>query len=236
LVIEVGDGVADDQRERSTGMIDRELRGHHAAEARAADDRSFDAESVEERGEIVRKIRRRPWPGRARRAPRPAPVVREEPVALREHRGLPEQPRRVVMRLEHHRRALAEGLVVQLDTSSLHAWHEGIMSGRRGAARGAQRRRGASMPVELQILFNVIGTITGVLFFVYATVQFRAWLATRKQETALTLMRTVTPPDLYSRNARRIFELPDDAPMDQVHALGPELEQAVLPACINYEH
>jgi len=92
------------------------------------------------------------------------------------------------------------------------------------------------MPVELQILFNVIGTITGVLFFVYATVQFRAWLATRKQETALTLMRTVTPPDLYSRNARRIFELPDDAPMDQVHALGPELEQAILQACINYEN
>src|SRR5439155_3866830 len=79
-------------------------------------------------------------------------------------------------------------------------------------------------------------TITGVLFFVYATVQFRAWLATRKQETALTLMRTVTPPDLYSRNARRIFELPDDAPMDQVHALGPELEQAILQACINYEN
>lgn len=92
------------------------------------------------------------------------------------------------------------------------------------------------MPVELQILFNVIGTITGVLFFVYATVQFRAWLATRKQETALTLMRTVTPPDLFSRNARRIFELPDDAPMDQVHALGPELEQAILQACINYEN
>src|SRR2546430_12012331 len=92
------------------------------------------------------------------------------------------------------------------------------------------------MPVELQILFNVIGTITGVLFFVYATVQFRAWLAARKQETALTLMRTVTPPDLYSRNARRIFELPDDAPMDQVHALGPELEQAILQACINYEN
>jgi len=92
------------------------------------------------------------------------------------------------------------------------------------------------MPVELQILFNVIGTTTGVLFFLYATVQFRAWLATRKQETALTLMRTVTPPDLYSRNARRIFELPDDAPLDQVHDLGPELEQAVLQACINYEN
>jgi hypothetical protein len=92
------------------------------------------------------------------------------------------------------------------------------------------------MPVELQILFNVIGTITGVAFFIYATVQFRAWLATRKQETALTLMRTVTPPDLFSRNARTIFELPDDAPMDRIHELGPELEQAVLQTCINYEN
>ncbi len=92
------------------------------------------------------------------------------------------------------------------------------------------------MPVELQILFNVIGTTTGVGFFIFAAVQFRAWLASRKQETALTLMRTVTPPDLFSRNARRIFELPDNAPMDQIHGLGPELEQAVLQTCINYEN
>lgn len=92
------------------------------------------------------------------------------------------------------------------------------------------------MPVELQILFNVIGTTTGVGFFLFAAVQFRAWLKTRKQETALTLMRTVTPPELFSRNARKIFELPDDAPMNEIHALGPELEQAVLQACINYEN
>ncbi|HKC82480.1 MAG TPA: hypothetical protein VKD46_00625, partial [bacterium] len=92
------------------------------------------------------------------------------------------------------------------------------------------------MPVELQILFNIIGTTTSVLFFVYATIQFRAWVSSRRQETALTLMRTVTPPDLFSRNARRIFELPDDAPMDAIHALGAELEQAVLQACINYEN
>ena len=92
------------------------------------------------------------------------------------------------------------------------------------------------MPVELQILFNVIGTTTGLGFFIFAAVQFRAWLATRKQETALTLMRTVTPPEIFSRNARKIFELPDDAPMDTIHALGAELEQAVLQTCINYEN
>jgi hypothetical protein len=92
------------------------------------------------------------------------------------------------------------------------------------------------VPVELQIAFSAIGTVTGVLFCVYASVQFRAWLVTRKQETALTLMRTVTPPELFSRNARRVFELPDDATLEQVHALGPELEQAVIQTCINYEN
>jgi len=92
------------------------------------------------------------------------------------------------------------------------------------------------MPVELQILFNVIGTTTVIIGFVYATVQFRAFLRSRQQETALTLIGTTTPPDLFSRSARRIFALPDDAPLDAVHALGPELEQAVIQACINYEH
>lgn len=92
------------------------------------------------------------------------------------------------------------------------------------------------MPVELQIFFNVVGTTTVVIGFIYATVQFRAFLRSRQQETALTLMRTVNPPDLYSRNARTIFELPDDAPLEQVHALGAELEQAVLQACVNYEN
>ncbi len=92
------------------------------------------------------------------------------------------------------------------------------------------------MPVELQILFNVIGTTTGLGFFIFAAVQFRAWLATRKQETALTLMRTVTPPEVFTRNARKIFELPDNAPMEQIHSLGAELEQAVLQSCINYEN
>ena len=92
------------------------------------------------------------------------------------------------------------------------------------------------MPVELQILFNVIGTTTGVGFFVFAAVQFRAWLSSRKKETALTLMSTVTPPDFFSRNVRRVFELPDDAPLEQIHALGLEFEQAIIQTCVNYEH
>ncbi len=46
------------------------------------------------------------------------------------------------------------------------------------------------MPVELQIAFNLIGTVTVVIGFVYATIQFRAFPKSRRQETALTLMRT----------------------------------------------
>lgn len=57
------------------------------------------------------------------------------------------------------------------------------------------------MPVELQIAFNVIGTTTVVVGFVYATIQFRAFLAARRQETALTLMRTTSPPDVFSRSS-----------------------------------
>lgn len=92
------------------------------------------------------------------------------------------------------------------------------------------------MPVELQILFNVIGTTTVVIGFVYATVQFRAFFRSRNQETALTLMRTTAPPDTFSRQARRVFELPDDAPPEAIHALGPELEQAIVQTCVNYEN
>ena len=92
------------------------------------------------------------------------------------------------------------------------------------------------MPVELQILFNLIGTTTGLFFFIYATVQFRAWVKSRAQETALTLMRTTAPPELFSRSVRRIFELPDDAPPEAIHELGPELEAAIIQTCVNYEN
>ncbi len=80
------------------------------------------------------------------------------------------------------------------------------------------------MPVELQIAFNLVGTTTVVIGFAYATVQFRAFVRSRRQETALTLMRTVSPPELFSRSVRRIFALPDDASPDAIHELGPDLE------------
>src|SRR5438105_7773904 len=48
--------------------------------------------------------------------------------------------------------------------------------------------------------------------FPYTTLfrsQFVAFVRQRRQETALTLMKTTQPPDLFSRSVRKIFELPD---------------------------
>ncbi|MBM4420957.1 MAG: hypothetical protein FJ034_05135 [Chloroflexi bacterium] len=69
-----------------------------------------------------------------------------------------------------------------------------------------------------------------------AAYQFVALVRQRRQETTLTLMKTAEPPALFSSSIRRIFELPNDAPPEAIHALGPELEQAVLQACVNFEN
>ena len=92
------------------------------------------------------------------------------------------------------------------------------------------------MPVELQIAFNLIGTTTVVIGFIFATYQFVTFRRQREQEVALTLMRTTSPPETFSREVRRIFALPDDASAEAIHALGPEIEQAVIQACVNYEN
>ena len=92
------------------------------------------------------------------------------------------------------------------------------------------------MPVELQIAFGVITTTTVVLGALITVYQFIAFVRQRRQETALTLMNTVKPPDVFSREARRIFALPDDAPADAIHALGPELEQALIETAVKFEN
>ena len=50
------------------------------------------------------------------------------------------------------------------------------------------------MPVELQMAFNLIGTTTVVVGFIFATYQFLTFRRQRQQEVALTLMRTTAPP------------------------------------------
>jgi hypothetical protein len=92
------------------------------------------------------------------------------------------------------------------------------------------------MPVELQIGLALISTITVVGGFVFAAYQFFAFVKTRRQETALTLMKTTEPPELFSRSVRKILELPDAAPPEAIHALGPELEQALIETFVKFEN
>jgi len=92
------------------------------------------------------------------------------------------------------------------------------------------------MPAELQIAFALVSTATVVGGFVFAAYQFVAFVRQRRQETALTLMKTTQPPDLFSRSVRKIFELPDAAPAEAIHALGPELEQALIETFVKFEN
>ena len=92
------------------------------------------------------------------------------------------------------------------------------------------------MPTELQIAFAVISTSTVVGGFIFAAYQFVAFVRQRRQETALTLMKTTQPPELFSRSIRKIFELADDASPDAIHALGPELEQALIETFVKFEN
>ena len=92
------------------------------------------------------------------------------------------------------------------------------------------------MPVELQIGFALISTLTVVGGFIFAAYQFFAFVRQRRQEPALTLMKTTQPPELFSRSVRKIFELPDAAPAEAIHALGPELEQALIETFVKFEN
>ena len=92
------------------------------------------------------------------------------------------------------------------------------------------------MPPELQIAFALISTATVVGGFIFAAYQFVAFVRQRRQETALTLMKTTQPPELFSRSIRKIFELPDAAPAEAIHALGPELEQALIETFVKFEN
>src|SRR5258706_15168292 len=92
------------------------------------------------------------------------------------------------------------------------------------------------MPAELQIAFALISTSTVLGRFVFAAYQFIAFVRQRRQETALTLMKTTQPPELFSRSVRKIFELPDSAPAEAIHALGPELEQALIETFVKFEN
>ncbi|OLD51486.1 MAG: hypothetical protein AUI58_07345 [Chloroflexi bacterium 13_1_40CM_2_70_6] len=92
------------------------------------------------------------------------------------------------------------------------------------------------MTPELALIFQIISTITVVIGFGFATYQTLNIRRQRRAEVALTLINNLWPPELVARTARRLFALPEDATAEQVDALGPEAEQALLVACITYEH
>lgn len=92
------------------------------------------------------------------------------------------------------------------------------------------------MPAELRIAFALISTTTVVGGFIFAADQFVAFVRQRRQETALTLMTATQPPELFSRSVRKIFELPDDASPEAIHALGAELEQALIETFVKFEN
>src|SRR6195256_6438883 len=103
-----------------------------------------------------------------------------------------------------------------------------------GASSWKRGRDG--MPAELQIAFALISTATVVGGFIFAAYQFVAFVRQRRQETALTLMKTTQPPELFSRSVRKIFELADDASPEAIHGLGPELEQALIETFVKFEN
>jgi hypothetical protein len=106
----------------------------------------------------------------------------------------------------------------------------------RGIRASFQKRGEGAVPPELQIAFAVISTSTVVGGFIFAAYQFVAFVRQRRQETALTLMKTTQPPELFSRSVRKIFELADDATPEAIHGLGPELEQALIETFVKFEN
>ena len=57
------------------------------------------------------------------------------------------------------------------------------------------------MPAELQIALALISTSTVVGGFVFAAYQFVTFVRQRRQETALTLMKTTQPPEIQVGNS-----------------------------------
>src|SRR5438093_13478823 len=55
----------------------------------------------------------------------------------------------------------------------------------------------------------------------------------RRDETALTLIRTTIPPEQFGTT---VIALPDDATPEQIRALGPDVERSIIIACVNYEN
>lgn len=89
------------------------------------------------------------------------------------------------------------------------------------------------MNIDLPTVAQLISTFTVVAGFVFAVYQVLNIRRQRRDETALTLIRTVVLPDAFGNVVR---SLPDDATAEAVRSLGPDAERAILSACIAYEN
>jgi hypothetical protein len=89
------------------------------------------------------------------------------------------------------------------------------------------------MNLDLPTVAQLVSTFTVVAGFIFAVYQVINIRRQRRAETALTLIRTAMPPDLFGPT---LLSLPDDASTEAIRALGPQVEQAILTACVNYEN
>src|SRR2546426_5803100 len=89
------------------------------------------------------------------------------------------------------------------------------------------------MPFDLPTLAQLISTFTVVAGFVFAVYQTMNIRRQRRDETALTLIRTTVPPEQFGTT---VLTLPDDATLEQIRALGPEAQRSIITACVNYEN
>jgi hypothetical protein len=89
------------------------------------------------------------------------------------------------------------------------------------------------MNLDLPTIAQLISTFTvvaGLIFAVYQVLNIRRQ---RRDETALTMIRTTTPPEVFGP---AVLTLPDDASVEQIQAMGAQVEQAIITACVNYEN
>jgi len=86
------------------------------------------------------------------------------------------------------------------------------------------------MPFDLPTIAQLVSTFTVVAGFIFAVYQTLNIRRQRRDETALTLIRTTIPPEQFGTT---VIALPDDATPEQIRALGPDVERSIIIACVN---
>jgi hypothetical protein len=87
--------------------------------------------------------------------------------------------------------------------------------------------------LDLPTVAQLISTFTVVAGFIFAVYQVLNIRRQRRDETALTLMRTTAPPEVFGST---LMSLPEDATPEAIRALGPQVGHAIVTACVNFEN